>query len=149
MNTESNIAPSSTRPSGTGYLIVHATTARGAIPLEGVQITLRNYEPQFSDTAGDIVTVLTTDRSGNTERISLPAPQKSQSLTAGNRRPFAIYNLEAHLEGYRTQYYYALPIFDGITAVQPVDLVPLSENGTDAPFRETEDRFYESEAPNL
>lgn len=147
MNFESNSAPSAL--TGEGYLIVHATTARGAIPLEGVQITLRNYEPEFSSTAGDVILTMTTDRSGNTERVSLPAPPKSQSLTSGNRRPFAIYNLEAHLEGYRTQYYYALPIFDGITAVQPVDLVPLSENGRDEPFRPTEDRFFESEAPNL
>lgn len=147
MNSAVNPAPPT--PSGTGYLIVHATTARGSIPLEGVQITLRNYEPEFSSTAGDVVLTMTTDRSGNTERVSLPTPPKSQSLTAGNPRPFAIYNLEAHLEGYRTQYYYALPIFDGITAVQPVDLVPLSENGRDEPFRPTDDRFYESEAPNL
>ncbi|MBQ9773659.1 MAG: hypothetical protein IJW30_03250 [Clostridia bacterium] len=149
MNLEQNRPDATPTPTRTGSLIVHATTARGAIPLEGVQITIRNYEPEFAANRGDIITVLTTDRSGNTERISLPAPPKSDSLTAGNPRPFSIYNLEAHLEGYRTQYYYALPIFDGITAVQPVDLVPLSESGRQEPFRETDDRFYESTAPNL
>ncbi len=150
MNLDSNMTPSTpSAPTGEGYLIVHATTARGAIPLEGVQITIRNYEPEFSATAGDVILTLATDRSGNTARITLPAPPRAQSLTSGNARPFAIYNLEAHLEGYRTQYYYALPIFDGITAVQPVDLIPLSENGRDEPFRPEDDRFYESTAPNL
>ena len=147
MNLESNTTPSS--PTGKGYLIVHATTARGAIPLEGVQITVRNYEPEGTPTAGDVILTQTTDRSGNTTRTALPAPPRTDSLTSGHTRPFSIYNLEAHLEGYRTQYYYALPIFDGITAVQPVDLVPRSENGSSEPFRPEDDRFYENEAPNL
>ena len=148
MNSDSNRFPSPSA-GGQGYLIVHATTARGAIPLEGVQITLRSYESQTSDTAGDVLMTTITDRSGNTARVPLPAPPKGESLIAGNGRPFSIYNLEAHLEGYRTQYYYALPIFDGVTAVQPVDLVPLSENGRDEPYRPEDDRFYENEAPNL
>lgn len=134
---------------GEGYLIVHATTARGAIPLEGVQITVRDYLPEFTENRGDARAVLISDRSGNTERIALPAPPVGGSLAPGTAQPFAIYNLEAHLEGYRSQLYYALPIFEGITAVQPIDMVPLSEDGSGAPFAPREDRFFESTPPNL
>lgn len=149
MNIKSNLPNVPPDATGQGYLIVHTTTARGAIPLEGVQVTLRNYEPEFAADRGDIIRTMITDRSGNTERIALPAPPKNESLVVGNDHPFAIYNLEAHLEGYRVQYYYALPIFDSITAVQPVDLIPLPENGRDDPFRPSDDRFYESVAPKL
>ena len=142
--------PTPPRPStGTGYLIVHATTARGAIPLEGVQILIRGYAPEFEEPRGDVIATLVTDRDGNTERISLPAPPKSDSMSPGTLSPFAIYNLEARLEGYRGESYVALPIFDGITAVQPVDMVPLLENGTSDSQRPESDRFYETEAPSL
>ncbi len=145
MNTENNLLPMS----GNGYLIVHATTARGAIPLEGVQITVRNYEPEASPVSGEVIRSTVTGRDGNTERFSLPAPPQSTSQTAGGSTPFSVYNLEVHLEGYRSQFYYALPIFDGITAVQPVDLIPLSENGKNEVRRPDDDRFYESPEPNL
>ena len=138
--------PSSTEKEG--YLIVHVTTARGAIPLEGAQVTVRDYSAEFTEGCGDVHTVMTTDRNGNTERISLPTTPLSTSLSPGTEQPFSVYNLEVRLEGYRGQLYYALPIFEGITAIQPVDMVPLSEDGGGAPFDSREDRFYET-APRI
>lgn len=149
MNTEMNPSYPTPSPSGYGYLIVHATTARGAIPLEGVQIIVRSYEPEFAVNRGEVLRTMTTGRDGNTDRISLPAPPAVESQVSGNRQPFAIYNLEARLEGYRGQNYFALPIFEGITAVQPVDMIPLSENGKNEILRPSNDRFYESKAPEL
>ena len=110
---------------------------------------MRSYEPEFAQNRGEVLYTLITGRDGNTERISLPAPPKGDSLVSGNRQPFAIYNLEARLEGYRGQNYFALPIFEGITAVQPVDMIPLSENGKSEILRPSNDRFYESTAPEL
>ena len=136
-------------PSTLGYLIVHVTTARGAIPLEGAQVTVRGYEAEFEEARGDVIATMVTDRGGNTPRLALPAPARTQSTAPGGKTPFAVYNLEVILEGYRRQFYYALPIFEGITAVQPVDMIPLSESGTQDPLRPEEDRFFESEAPNL
>ncbi len=149
MNKEINPSYPAPSPTGYGYLIVHATTARGAIPLEGVQITVRSYEPEFNVNRGEVLQTLITGRDGNTERISLPAPPAPESQVSGNRQPFAIYNLEARREGYRGQNYFALPIFEGITAVQPVDMIPLSENGKNELLRPSADRFYESTAPEL
>ncbi|MBQ8310002.1 MAG: hypothetical protein IJX80_03200 [Clostridia bacterium] len=134
---------------GNGYLIVHVTTARGSIPLEGALVTVRDYEPEFTEPRGDVLYSLVSGRDGNTERIALPAPAKGDSLAPGNGQPFAIYNLEVQLEGYRGQSYFALPIFEGITAVQPVDLIPLSENGIREIVRPSDDRFYETAPPNL
>jgi hypothetical protein len=151
MNPETTPQPSTppSKNSGVGYLIVHATTARGAIPLEGAQITVRDYKPEFTEPRGDVIVSTVTGRDGNSERIALPAPAKNDSLSPGNGTPFSIYNLEVRLDGYRGQSYFALPIFDGITAIQPVDLVPLPENGTADAHRPSEDRFYESMPPNL
>lgn len=147
LQSEASSPTSDTRESG--YLIVHVTTARGAIPLEGALVTVRDYKPEFTEPRGDVLYSLTSGRDGNTERISLSAPAKGDSLTPGNGQPFAIYNLEVQLEGYRGQSYFALPIFEGITAIQPVDLIPLSENGRLEAVRPTDDRFYETAPPNL
>ena len=134
---------------GEGYLIVHVTTARGAIPLEGAQVTVRDASEDFRENRGDAIAVLISGRDGNTERIALPAPPAKDSLSPGASAPFETYNLEVHLEGYRGQIYYALPIFTGITAIQPVDMIPLPENGNAAAFDPRENRFYESTPPIL
>ncbi|MBQ7335442.1 MAG: carboxypeptidase regulatory-like domain-containing protein [Clostridia bacterium] len=134
---------------GTGNLIVHVTTARGSIPLEGAQVSVFDYKPEFEEPRGDVIRSAVTDRDGNTEIIPLPAPPRSDSMHPGVANPFAIYNLEVRLEGYGDQSYIALPIFEGITAVQPVDLIPLPENGRSESRRPTEERFFESTGPNL
>ncbi len=146
---QSDVVSQQGEPSGNGYLIVHVTTARGAIPLEGALVTVRDYTPEFTEPRGDVIVSLVSGRDGNTERITLHAPAKNDSLSPGNGTPFSVYNLEVRLDGYRGQSYFALPIFDGITAVQPVDMIPLSENGRLDAHRPSEDRFYESTSPNL
>ena len=115
--------------SGMGYLIVRATTARGAIPLEGAQVTVHNRLPEFEEGRGDATGGAVTDRSGNTERIPLPAPPRAASESPGNGKPYATYDLEVFRDGYYQHRYYGIPIFDTITAVQQADLIPLPENG--------------------
>ncbi len=113
---------------GTGYLIVRATTARGAIPLESARVTVRNRLPEFEEGRGDAILSAVTDRSGSTARLSLPAPPKADSVTPGNAKPYASYDIEVFLDGYYQHRYYGIPIFDGITAVQQADLIPLPDN---------------------
>ena len=55
---------------GRGYLIVSVRAGEGAIPLEGALVTLRGGEA----TRGDAIASFITDQSGNTPRITLPAP---------------------------------------------------------------------------
>lgn len=114
---------------GMGYLIVRATTARGAIPLEGANVTVRNRLPEFEEGRGDAVVSSVTDRSGNTQRIALPAPPRAASETPGDAKPYSTYDIEVFADGYYQHRYYGIPIFDGITAVQQADLIPLPENG--------------------
>ncbi len=137
-------------PDSMGYLVVHATTARGAIPLEGARVYVRGYEPEFTPSRGDILISTVTGRDGNTERIVLPAPARQNSEAPQNALPaFSNYNLEVRLEGYGMQSFSGIPIFSGITAIQPVDLIPLSENGVQEPFRPEEERFFETSPHDL
>ena len=144
---------SSPQPSltGTGYLIVHVTTARGAIPLEGAEITLRQSRGP-TDMNGDVLSVLYSGRDGKTESIPLPAPARSYSLEPardGTPVPYSLYNADVRMEGFYTQSYIRIPVFDGITSIQRASLIPLPENGFEGNTRPDGDLFIEGENPNL
>ena len=132
---------------GMGGVIVRVTTASGAIPLEDALVTIREYR---TGSGGDIVATLMTNSSGLTDKVSLPAPPKSLSLSPGNGKSYSSYIIEVKKDGYNNQQYINVPIFDGIIAVQNADLVPLPENGeTDRADPYNPGIFYESEAPRL
>lgn len=129
---------------GVGYVIVNVTTARGAIPLDGAVVRIFNYENGGEN--GSLIVTTKTNSSGRTEKIPLPAPPRSSSQSPGNGRSYSTYNIDAQYDGYYNQYYINVPIFDGITAIQNVDLVPVSEGGTDQTL---DSRFYETENSSL
>lgn len=132
-----------------GYLVVHVTTARGAIPLEGATVSIRANEDTESGPLSDILYATVSDRDGNTERITLSAPPRENSLSPGQVPPYSTYHLEVRREGYGMQSFVALPIFAGITAIQPVDMIPLAEDGISDPLRPADERFFESSPADL
>ena len=138
-----------TAAQGPGYLIVHVTTARGAIPLEGVRVQVRDYLPPDAGVRGDVVATLISGRDGNTPTLPLPAPPRANSLTPTDAPPYQPYLIEVDAEGYFAQRYINVPIFDGIVAVQPADLIPLPENGRTDSRTPDGERFFESTAPDL
>ena len=128
-----------------GYLIVNVVTARGAIPLSGAAVTVY-------DTSADgnpIMTVVYTDSSGKTERIALPAPARSLSTQPGNVKPFATYLIQIEKEGYYTVTNNGVPIFEGVTSIQPVEMMPLSEYDSDSIYPRIGLNINENENPQL
>ncbi len=132
--------------SGEGRLAVRVFTADGAIPLNGATVIIRDI-PQAG---GGIVATLLTERSGLTPVITLPAPPRALAQTPGNIKPFASYGIDVSLPGYYTPIYESVPIFDGITSVQSVPMLPLPENGFPGSRRpDREIIFPESQNPEL
>ena len=136
---------------GTGFLVVRASTALGAIPLENALVNIRTADPSApASERGALIASLRTDRDGLSARIALPAPDKSLSESPGNVRPYAVYDVEVSLDGYTTQYFQNLPIFDSITSLQTAEMTPLPEGqrpelGQNPPSRV----FVESQNPLL
>ena len=141
-----------TTATGEGRLVFRVTTGKGAIPLPGARVTLWDRQPGLDPDRGNTRAVLITDRDGRTELISLPAPAKGLSLTPspnGAPAPFACYDAEVLLDGYYTMSYICIPVFDGVTSIQPADLIPLPENGNEDGLNPEDTTIVEGENPNL
>lgn len=136
---------------GEGFLAIHVVTARGAIPLEGARVSVRSFDEALGVPRGDVIASVISGRDGNTPILPLSAPPRtaSQEPSNGGPPPFASYFAEVRLEGYFHQSYANLAIFDGITSIQTVDMIPLPENGKTDSFTPDGERFWESENPEL
>lgn len=104
-----------------GYIIVKATTAGGALPVEQAVVTVRDLEDR-------IISVMFTDGSGLTQRLKVLAPPKSNSASPGTALPpFYAYNIDTDKEGFISVRNVDVPVYPGITSIQTVELLPLSE----------------------
>lgn len=132
-------------PEGIGYLQMRVSTAKSAIPLQNAQVTIRDHV----DRGGTWITTVLTDRSGLTPKIALPTVPRALSEVPGNPHPFYTYFVDVSKDGYYTQYYQNLPVFDGISAVQSAEMIPLPQNGFEGGLTPDADRFFEGENPDL
>ena len=103
-----------------GYLTVRVSTARGAIPLEGATVNVRGNEADFST----VIYSLLSDRDGKTPRVALSAPPAQSSSTPDDPTPYATYNIDVFKDGYTPLFFHNVPIFAGVTSVQPAVMVP-------------------------
>ncbi len=150
MNTNQTLPDASA--AGVGRLIFRVTTASGAIPLSGARVIVRDKGGEGDPERGNALAVMYSDRNGKTEIMSLPTTSRSESLTPrgnGAPPPFLCYDAEVSLTGYRTVNFVCIPIFDGVTSVQPADMVPLPENGREDGLTYDDTTIVESENPNL
>lgn len=117
---------------GTGYLVVRATTASEALPLEGAVVSVYGDVDGFSS----LIARLQTGKDGLTPKIALLTPPRALAEVPGNGdRSFATYNISVRMDGFAPLTLRSVPLFDGITSIQPADLIPLAENGYPDGFR--------------
>lgn len=117
-----------------GTLIVKVTTARGAIPLEGASVNIRD--------ASGVLFSLRTNRDGQTEKVALPTPPRSNSETPNGGTPYATYTVDVAKEGYLPQTFERVPIFPSILSIQPAVMIPAPES-----FGETIPEFPSTVTP--
>ena len=134
---------------GMGYLIVHTSTAGGAIPIENAQIKIWNRrDAEDQSSLSGVRHILTSDRDGNTIRLPLPAPTRAISYTPGGI-PYAYYNVDVSALGFYPQYFVDVPIYDGITSIQNAYLIPLPEGSVYSDSEPIGDTVVEGTNPLL
>ena len=94
------------------------TLAGQAAPLAGVALTVL-------DENGAALAHLTADADGFAEVSDLPAPDAAYSLDEANSavRPYAIYSVEAVLDGWQTVVLNGVQVFDGQQTVALLNVI--------------------------
>lgn len=121
-----------------GYIVVAVRTADGALPIENAVVTVK-------DSSQNILYVVFTDNSGKTPklRVIAPARQNSQSPNT-NEPPFYTYNIDTDKPGYISVRNQSVPVYPGVTSIQPVELLAQPEGVTEPGFT-----YNESGTPDL
>lgn len=107
-------------PISNGYLIVRATASGGAVPIPDAQVSVMS-----ADTDASLLYQLVTDNSGLTQPVALPAPPIADSISPGNPTPFYQYTVQVTHPDYEQVVVTGVQMFPGITAVLPVNLIPM------------------------
>ena len=143
----SDISSEASTMSGEGYLVVRVSTANGAIPLAGAQVSVRGGEEENKDFYRSVY----SGASGLTERIALPAPLRSLSEAplANGERPYSLYSIDVFSEGYRDLFLVKVPIFDTITSIQGANMIPKPDNEYEDNFAPYENELREGEDYSL
>ncbi len=110
--------------SGEGKLVVNVTTVRGLYPVKNALVSV------FKGTVDnmELIAKENTDESGKTPEINLPAPPAVLTESPENTvRPYAFYNILTEADGFISNINYNAAVFDGVTSLQNVDMIPLSK----------------------
>ncbi|HJB91145.1 MAG TPA: peptidoglycan-binding protein [Candidatus Eisenbergiella merdigallinarum] len=117
-------------PSGSPYsgtLQINVTSSVGFFPVSGATVSISD-----SDTPDQVIEQLTTDESGQTRPVELPAPNLAWSLEPSQPRPYTDYNIEVTAPGYEPVRIVGSELLPDEISLQNVSMKPLEVSGTDA-----------------
>ncbi len=118
-----------------GSLRFSTYTARNALPVPNARIIVTKVIGGSRHSFYD----LTTDASGQTQEVALPAPPSSLSQSPNIKiQPYSVYDADITAEGYIPVSVRNLPVFEGILSVQRAALVPSDGNDRTEIINETE-----------
>lgn len=128
-----------------GNLSINVTSAVGYLPVKDATITI-----SLTSNPDSIVEKLTTDNSGLTQTVSLPAPNVSYSIDPTNEiQPYAEYNIAVSAPGYEDAYVSGTEILADVTAIQPITLNPLEEREAEQPIVIPDHTLYGEYPPKI
>lgn len=107
-----------------GMLAISVISAIGLIPIQNAHISITiTGQPELS--LGDF----TTDESGQTDNIELPAPPIELSLEPGEIQPYAEYDIEVTAEGYENVTVSGTEVLADTIALQNIRMNPVADPG--------------------
>lgn len=112
-----------------GYLVVEVKTADGALPVAGAQVTVTSLAGE-----GNIKISVETNGSGRTERLVLPTASRNASQSADNPQAYISYHVGVIADGYYPFEASPVPVFVGVTTLQPAILIGSSAYNSDSVF---------------
>lgn len=107
-----------------GYITAQVFTSRGEIPISDASVSVTSS----SGGRKTLQAFRTTDRSGRIQPIAIETPAGSISLAPSSERAFAICDIRVDHPLYETVVIKDVQVFEGITSLQRVQMIPLAEN---------------------
>ena len=118
--SSNNSAPSVSSGPSSGSIKISVVSSLGLLPIEGASVSV-----SYTGDPGESLTELTTDSSGQTPTVELPAPPVELSLEPENtEQPYSEYNIEVRAEGYDPVLVSGSEILAGRLSLQPIRMNP-------------------------
>ncbi len=123
-----------------GKLHIRTYVANEALPIEGAEVLIVGADESNRDTMYYIL----TDVDGVTKEIILSTPGAIYSLSPEPlEQPYSTVDVTVSKEGFYTKKISGVPIFAGINALLPVNMIPIEE-GSDYPIGNINAQIYEN-----
>lgn len=116
-----------------GYIRVQTVTSRADIPVRNATVTITGLDAQGERT---LLSLQRTDESGFTRPITVPTPALSNSLSPDGAQGWTNVTVTATHPGFEGIIVDRVQIFPGVTTIQKMVLVPLTQ--TPGEFNTTE-----------
>lgn len=98
-----------------GHLQIHVTTERGFFPIKDASIRL-----SYTGNPTEIIEELSTDISGQTAAVELPAPPLEYSMEPSEFQPYSEYTIQVNASGYRPINISGISVLPDKTSIQNV-----------------------------
>lgn len=98
-----------------GQLQIHVTTERGFFPIKDASIRL-----SYTGNPTEIIEELSTDISGQTAAVELPAPPLEYSMEPSEFQPYSEYTIQVNASGYRPINISGISVLPDRTSIQNV-----------------------------
>lgn len=112
--------PGTAETEGEGTMRIKVASSLGQLPVPGASVSI--FYTADPDAA---IIQLTTDESGLTEEIELPAPPVQYSLEPSDVKPYAEYNIEVTAPGYEPVYVFGSELLANELSLQTIRMNPL------------------------
>lgn len=100
-----------------GQLQIHVTTERGFFPIKDASIRL-----SYTGNPTEIIDELSTDISGQTAAVELPAPPLEYSMEPSEFQPYSEYTIQVNASGYRPINISGISVLPDKTSIQNVQM---------------------------
>ena len=112
-----------------GVIKTQVFTARRTYPVENAQVNLFKVFPD----GAYLIDSQFTDRSGQVKLVTVPALERSLSETPGDPAPYVSYRITVSHPDFMDAVIEQVPVFEGVTSLQAVDLIPAAAAPVDSP----------------